>query len=189
MWRGPCVCLFFCFVCLFFCSVFEFFLGPSSSCWSLFLKLQIFIFGCATSPIFSYGLFLRDADKWQPLHFFPGTCGHWSGETSQETWAQKVGWKVSVFLVSLHVFFGLLQNDLPKMGGKIWIFVFIKKNGEEGKKQIILCFKNLGWHEPWNPGWLMKGSLFYGLWSKPYMCWGPNSRCFHRIGDGHQPNK
>ena len=70
MWRGPCVC--FCFV-LFVCFFVQFsrFFWPFFELLFLFFKLQMY-FGCATSPIFSYGLSLRDADKWEPfgVHFF-----------------------------------------------------------------------------------------------------------------------
>ena len=216
MWRGPCVCFLLLCVFGFLFSLTEVFFGPSSrfvvfvfQASDLFLDVQL-------PQQFLMGFLLRGMlDRWQPFGVFLTKFQRWKSRPalcfSRNMWPL-IGWNFSrnfgpkkqvfgsrlqgwlesqrdFFLFHSMLFFGLLQNDLPKMGEKIWIFVFFFIFGEEGNKQMILCFKNLGWHEPLNPGWLMKGSLFYGLWNKPYMCWGPNSRCFHRIGDGHQPNK
>ena len=156
------VCVFFCFVCLFFCSVLEVFFGPSSSCCFCFSSFRSF-FGCATSQSFLMDYFcgMLIGDSRLACIFFQEKVAidrvkllkKLGPKRLDDLEGKSAGFFVGCFTPC---FFGLLKHDLPKMGGKIWIFVlfFLNLNfGEEGNNTNDFVLQ-----KPWLT-WTMKSWL------------------------------
>ena len=196
MWRGPCVCFLLLCVFGFLFSLTEVFFGPSSrfvvfvfQASDLFLDVQL-------PQQFLMGFLLRGMlDRWQPFGVFLTKFQRWKSRPalcfSRNMWPL-IGWNFSrnfgpkkqvfgsrlqgwlesqrdFFLFHSMIFFGLLQNDLPKMGEKIWIFVFFFDfwRGRKQANDFVLQKPWLTWTiKSWlvNEGililWLMKQTLY-----------------------------